>query len=97
MASPLFQFIVAMPLVVAVVLQDQSVATLAAAVAMLASGIAIVAYDSGSVSRTTRWVVQAAAMAGLAVYASIAYRRLRLVADDSRRAESQAADLSFPR
>lgn len=90
-ASPLFHFIVAMPLVVAVVLQDQPRATLAATLAMLASGVFIVGREAGGASSIAPWLVQAAGMGGLAVYASVAYRRLRLHLDAAREAEAEAS------
>src|SRR4051812_46791238 len=90
--SPLFHFIVAMPLVVAVVLQDQPRATLAAAVAMLASGIVIIGRDTGALPAIAPWLVQAAAMGALAFYASVSYRRLRLRLDAARDAEVAASE-----
>jgi len=92
MKSPLFQFMVAMPLVVAVVLQDQPWATLAAAVAMLASGIAIVGHETHGLPAIAEWLVQAAAMGALAFYASVSYRRLRLRLDAARDAEVAASE-----
>ena len=92
MKSPLFHFIVAMPLIVAVVLQDQPAATLAAAVAMLAGGAAIVGVQARSITLISSWLVQAGAMGALAVYASITYRRLRLHLQAARTAEVQASD-----
>ena len=62
--SPLFHFIVAMPLVVAVVLQDQPPA--GAAVGMLASGVVIIGRETGGLPTIAPWMVQAAAMGTLA-------------------------------
>ncbi len=92
MASPLFHFIVAMPLVVAVVLQDQPAATLAAALAMLGGGLTMVGFATHSPAVMSSWLVQAAAMGGLAVYASVTYRRLRLRLQAARTAEVEASD-----
>lgn len=91
-SSPLFHFIVAMPLVVAVVLQDQPWATLAATITMLGSGVAIVARGSGSPATIAEWAVQAAAMGSLAVYASTSYRRLRVHLQAAREAELAASE-----
>jgi signal transduction histidine kinase len=76
--SPLFHFILAMPLVIAVVLQDHPRATLGAALAMLASGLAIVAGSGQPAAIGVQWFVQAAGMSALAVYASVVYQRLRI-------------------
>ncbi|HXU63838.1 MAG TPA: ATP-binding protein [Polyangia bacterium] len=91
MKSPLFHFIVAMPLIVAVVLQDQPPATLAAAVAMLAGGLTIVGVQARSAALLSSWLVQAGALGGLAVYASVTYRRLRLHLQAARTAEVEAS------
>ncbi|MEW5854655.1 MAG: HAMP domain-containing sensor histidine kinase [Myxococcota bacterium] len=75
--SPLFHFMLAMPLVVAVVLQDHPIATLGAAVGMVLAGVAV-QVASGREARTlVEWLVLATCMAALAVYASVIYRRLR--------------------
>ncbi len=92
MGSPLFHFVVAMPLVVAVVLQDQPSATLAAALAMLAGGIGIVGADTRSAGMVLKWLVQAAGMGALSVYASVTYRQLRLHLAAARTAEVEASD-----
>jgi signal transduction histidine kinase len=76
-ASPLFHWILAMPLVIAVVLQDYPAATLAAAITMLASGILVVLASGQTVATAIEWAVQATGMSALAVYASTTYRRLR--------------------
>jgi signal transduction histidine kinase len=76
-SSPLFHWILAMPLVIAVVLQDYPAATLAAAITTLASGILVVLASGQPVATAVEWTVQAAGMSALAVYASTTYRRLR--------------------
>jgi signal transduction histidine kinase len=76
-ASPLFHWILAMPLVIAVVLQDYPVATVAAAITTLASGIVIVLASGQPVAIAVEWAIEAAGMSALAVYASTTYRRLR--------------------
>jgi signal transduction histidine kinase len=73
----LFHWILAMPLVIAVVLQDYPVATLAAAITTLASGLLVVLASGQSAAIAVEWLVQATGMSALAVYASTTYRRLR--------------------
>ena len=75
--SPLYHWILAMPLVIAVVLQEYPRATLAAAVATLVAGVAITALAGQPLALIIEWLVQATGMSALAVYASITYRRLR--------------------
>jgi signal transduction histidine kinase len=77
-SSPLFHFILAMPLIVAVVMQDQPSATIAAAIVMLLGGLAVLALADQAVLTGLEWFIQAFGMALLAVYASVAYRRLRM-------------------
>ncbi len=91
-ASPLFHWILAMPLVIAVVLQEYPRATSAAAVATLASGLAIVIASGQPPSIAAQWLVQAAGMSALAVYASVAYRRLRFREQALREAGAVAAE-----
>jgi signal transduction histidine kinase len=98
--SPLFHFILAMPLVIAVVLQEHPWATLAAAVTMLASGVFIVIDGGQPPAMLGQWLIQAAGMSGLAVYASVVYKRLHFreqalreaatVADERARASEAA-------
>jgi signal transduction histidine kinase len=75
--SPLFHWILAMPLVVAVVLQEYPQATLAAALATLVSGVTLAALDRQPPAVIVGWAVQALGMSALAVYASVTYSRLR--------------------
>jgi signal transduction histidine kinase len=91
-ASPLFHWILAMPLVIAVVLQEYPRATSAAAVATLASGLAIVIHSGQSVQIALEWLIQAAGMSALAVYASVAYRRLRFREQALREAAAVAGE-----
>ncbi len=76
-ASPQFHFVLAMPLVVAVILQDHPWATLLAVLVMLASGVLVQLAGGIGAQTTIEWTVQAAGMGALAVYASLAYHRLR--------------------
>jgi signal transduction histidine kinase len=98
--SPLFHFILAMPLVIAVVLQEHPWATLGAALAMLTSGAIIVMEGGQPPTILVQWFTQAAGMSALAVYASVVYKRLRFreqalreaatVADERARASEAA-------
>jgi signal transduction histidine kinase len=75
--SPLFHWILAMPLVIAVVLQEFPRATLGAAIATIAAGLVILVRAGQSPAACVQWAVLATGMSSLAVYASITYRRLR--------------------
>jgi signal transduction histidine kinase len=75
--SPLFHWILAMPLVIAVVLQEHPSATAAAAVTTIASGLLLAVLGKQSAAICVEWAVQAIGMSALAVYASASYRRLR--------------------
>ncbi len=76
-SSPMFHWILASPLTIAVVVQDQPRATLAAGVTTVASGLAILANDGQPAAVMLPWGIQAAGMSAVAVYASSVYRRLR--------------------
>jgi signal transduction histidine kinase len=89
-ASPLFHWILAMPLVIAVVLQEFPGATFAAAAATLGSGLAIVLGSGQGVAMAAEWAVQAFGMCALAVYASVTYRRLRFREQAMREAAAVA-------
>jgi signal transduction histidine kinase len=90
--SPLFHWILAMPLVIAVVLQEFPRATLGAALATIASGLAILVRDGQSPALCLQWAVQAAGMSALAVYASLTYRRLRFREQALREAAAVAGE-----
>ena len=90
--SPLFHWILAMPLVIAVVLQEHPAATLGAALTTVASGVAIVAASGQSAALAVEWAIQASGMSALAVYASVSYRRLRQRAQAAREASLLAEE-----
>jgi signal transduction histidine kinase len=75
--SPMFHWILAVPLTVAVVVQDHPRATLASAAGTLTGGIWMLASGSRPFPEVIAWGVQAAGMGALAVYASSAYQALR--------------------
>jgi signal transduction histidine kinase len=82
--SPLFHWILAMPLVMAVVLQGVPVAIASSTVAMVASGLFILYRSEATPFYSVQWAIQASGMGALAVYASTVYRRL---ADREMKAE----------
>ena len=90
--SPLFHFILAMPLIIAVVVQEHPRATLCAGIAAVASGIFITLRAGQSAQLISQWVIQAAAMSALAVYASVTYRRLRFREQGLREASAVATE-----
>ncbi len=75
--SPMFHWILAMPLVIAVVLQEIPQSTLAAALTMLLGGVSILIASGRGLAEAIQWAFLASGMAGLAIYASVAYGRLR--------------------
>ena len=90
--SPLFHFILAMPLVVAVVVQEHPRATLGAGIATLASGLLLTSRAGQTAQQMIEWAVLAGAMSALAVYASVTYRRLRFREQALREAAAVAAE-----
>jgi signal transduction histidine kinase len=90
--SPLFHWILAMPLVIAVVLQEYPRATLAAGITTCATGLAIVIRAGQPPQAAIEWLVLAAAMSALAVYASVTYRRLRFREQALRETAAVAAE-----
>jgi signal transduction histidine kinase len=76
--SPTFIWLAAMPLAVAVVVQDHPWATLATTAGTLAGGLGLLLHADRPPGDLLEWVAQASAMGGLAIYASWAYRALRV-------------------
>lgn len=76
-SSPLFHWILAMPVLVAVVVQDAPGVTVAAGVTTIISGLLLLIQGKAPVDYAVPWVVQAAAMSALAWYASSTYEQLR--------------------
>ena len=89
--SPLFHWILAVPLTIAVVVQDHPRAVLAAGVVTVACGVAILARAAAGPALEVEWAVQAAGMSALAVYASATYRRLRAREAELMQSGRQAA------
>jgi signal transduction histidine kinase len=90
--SPFFHWMLAVPLVIAVVLQELPRATLAAAVTMMLGGLGILLTSSRSGVEAIKWAILASGMSGLAIYASVAYRRLRFREQALREATAVAQE-----
>jgi signal transduction histidine kinase len=90
--SPMFHWILAMPLVIAVVLQDVPRATVAAAIVMVLAGPVILLGGGRGPGDALQWAFLASGMSGLAIYASVAYRRLRFREAALREAAAVASE-----
>jgi signal transduction histidine kinase len=93
--SPLFHFILAMPLVIAVVLQEHPKATAVAAFTTLVCGVGILAEAGSPLGYIVQWLLQAGGMSGLAYYASLTYLKMcnrQLALESSRRAAEDHAN-----
>ena len=90
--SPFFHWMLAVPLVIAVVLQELPRATLAAAVTMVLGGLAILLGSGRPWVEAIKWAILASGMSGLAIYASVAYRRLRFREQALREATAVAQE-----
>jgi signal transduction histidine kinase len=77
-ASPLFHWILALPIVVAIVLPDLPGAVVGCGFAVMLCGSAILGAASESFTTVLRWVSQAVVVTSLVFYASSTYRRLRM-------------------
>ena len=91
-SSPMFHWILAMPLVIAVVLQEIPRATVAAAITMVIGGLAILVSAGRGPAEAIQWGFLASGMSGLAIYASVAYRRLRFREQAMREAAAVAQE-----
>lgn len=76
-STPMFHWILAMPLVVAVVVQDQPSAVVASGATTIASGLLLLGLDHRGGAALIEWLVQAAGMVALAIYAARTYEQLR--------------------
>jgi signal transduction histidine kinase len=75
---PNLYWLLAMPLIVAIVVQDHPRATVACAAGVLVGGLWLLGREGRAAGELGTWVVQAAAMGGLAYYGSAAYHALHL-------------------
>jgi signal transduction histidine kinase len=76
-SSPLFHWILAMPVLVAVCVQELPSATAVAGTTTVTSGVLLLIIDGASPAAVVTWAVQATGMSTLAWYASRSYQRLR--------------------
>jgi signal transduction histidine kinase len=88
--SPLFHWMVAYPVATALLLQDDIAAIIGAGVALCSSGLAILVADGAGAVFMAQWTLQALAMTGLSLFASISYRRMRGRETEARRASDAA-------
>jgi signal transduction histidine kinase len=90
--SPFFHWMLAVPLVIAVVLQELPRATMTAAVTMLLGGLVMLIAGGRPWVESIKWAILASGMSGLAIYASVAYRRLRFREQALREATAVAQE-----
>jgi signal transduction histidine kinase len=90
--SPLFHWVLAMPLLAAVVLQEYPKATLAASISSVAGGVAILLGSGEGVPMAVQWALLASGLSAMAVYAAVAYRRLRFREQALREAAAVASE-----
>ncbi len=74
-ASPLFQWSVAMPAIVALVVQGHASAVVASGATLLPCGIAILGVHAATPVALAQWTLQVMAVTAFAYYASSTYRR----------------------
>jgi signal transduction histidine kinase len=74
--SPMFHWILAVPLTVAVVVQEFPSATTASSVVTIFSGLWLLHSSGKPSSALWEWGIQAAGMSALAIYGSLTYRKL---------------------
>jgi signal transduction histidine kinase len=75
--SPMFHWILALPVVVALVLPDQPNAVVGCGLTLVIAGSVILGTAGESFTNVVRWVSQAVVVTSLVFYASATYRRLR--------------------
>jgi signal transduction histidine kinase len=76
--SPLFHWILALPIIVGIVLPDLPGAVVGCGFAVMLCGSAIMGAASEPFTTVLRWVMQAVVVTSLVFYASATYRRLRM-------------------
>jgi signal transduction histidine kinase len=74
-SSPLFQWSVAMPAIVALVVQGHASAVVACGVTLIPCGIAILGVHVATPTALAQWTIQVMAVTAFAYYASSTYRR----------------------
>jgi signal transduction histidine kinase len=74
-ASPLFAWSMALPAIVALVVQGHAGAVIACGATLIPCGVAILGVRSTSPAVLTQWTLQLLAVTGFAYYASATYRR----------------------
>ncbi len=90
-ASSLFHVMLALPVVVALVIQDQPGATVASGVTLLGGGVGILIASGASLHAITEWGGQAVVFTLVAAYASASYGKLHAREASLRRAGAEAA------
>jgi signal transduction histidine kinase len=76
-ASPLFHWILILPIVVALVIPDQPEAIVWSGFALIIYGASILGWEGEAIVSIARWVSLAVVVTSLVFYASATYRRLR--------------------
>ena len=89
-ASPLFHWMLALPVAIAVVIQDHPAAIVGSGLAMLAGGLGILTAADTSPALCWQWAGTAAIMVMLAAYISGSYGRLHAREAALRRAGAEA-------
>jgi signal transduction histidine kinase len=88
--SPLFHWMLALPVAIAVVIQDHPAAIVGSGLAMLAGGLGILTAGGASPALCWQWAGTAAIMVALAAYVSGSYGRLHAREAALRRAGAEA-------
>jgi signal transduction histidine kinase len=89
--SSLFHVMLALPVVIALVIQDQPSATIAAGITLLGGGMGILIASGASLKDCWQWTAQAAIFTALAAYASGVYGRLHAREAALRQASADAS------
>lgn len=89
--SSLFHVMLALPVVIALVIQDQPSATIAAGVTLLGGGMGMLLASGADVNACWQWTGQAVIFTSVAAYASGVYGRLHAREAALRRASAEAA------
>lgn len=90
--SPFFQWILVMPILISLLVQDQSRAVWASAVTTVGCGAFILLRGGEGAARIVPWCVLASAMSALAVYAASSYRTLYRARDELFEQRAQSAE-----